>query len=108
VSDLSTEPLVEVHRFRGRDYTFTELDITAYDTCVAKATRKDADGTENVDQSAFVRELVRASAGLTPEEYAHLGARLARQMGLIATRMHWAEEPDELKSTDEGNDSGNA
>jgi hypothetical protein len=102
-SDLSDEPLVEHHRFRGHDYTFRELTITEYDKVVTKATDKDG----NVDQQAFTRELVRSSGGLSPDEYAGLGTRLARQMGLIATQLHWAEEPDELKE-DKDEDQGNA
>ena len=103
-ADLSDQPLSEIHRFRGRDFTIRELSITEYDKVVLKAT--DKDGT--VDQQAFTRELVRASAGLSPEEYAGLGTRLARQLGLAVTTLHWAEEPDELTETaDEGDSQGN-
>ena len=104
-ADLSSESLTQRHKFRGREFTFRELTITEYDAVVQKATGSDGE----VNQQAFARELVRASIGMKPDEYATLGTRLARQLGVIATRMHWAEEPDELteESDDEGDSSGN-
>jgi hypothetical protein len=110
-ADFSIEPRVEKHRYRGQDFTFTELTVAELDrlTKLATANQTDEDtGTtrEVLDTALQSRLIVQACCGIPVAAQKNLPGRISNQINRVVSAMHYAEEPDELTDV-EGDSEGN-
>lgn len=119
-ADLSTDFAFEEHSFRGRVYRVTELPINEYDKLRDQAT-KEVDAPfgngkiKETDDDLLARLMLMKTVTvdgkrLTAEDRSELGTRLILRLTQIMNRLHFGEEPEEVKeltAKSEG-DEGNA
>ena len=100
MGSVTTMPLTEDREYRGRKYTFRELEMSEYDALVEQATSTnyDAEGneTEVTDQSMLQRLMLQKSLvepKLALSDISSLGTRLGRQLERDVQYLHFAVEP---------------
>ena len=101
--DYNKEFAERTVRLRGIDYTFRELDVTAYDDLVRLATSTNEAGDEMID-NGLLRKLVTVKTCVSPqlpEGLSRMPMRLAQKLQLIAQEINYGPEPEE---EDEGPD----
>ncbi len=104
---LSPDFLEEEVTIRGTTFHLRELSIGDYDDLVKKATTKQTNAlgeeSETIDNSLLLKLMVLKCAydpKLTPESLANLPMRVVLKLNSTVNRMHYGDEPEEVKKPD--------
>lgn len=115
-ASLSPDFLEEEVTVRGTTYRLRELSIGDYDELVRKATTSQTnpltgEETESIDNTLLLKLMVikcSVEPKLTAEALSSTPMRVVLKLNQTVNRMHYGDEPETVKKSDDGVEEGAA